>query len=141
VYSIDQTTGAASQASGSPVTTTYSPYTIAMQPPSSNGEFVYAFSINDGANGFYPIEGYQLNTSTGALTAITGSPFSNNVFLGEWGQFDQSGSNLVVYSNVLTQSGFVTQLGPMSVASDGTLTDPVAPITLPTAGYWVVTDP
>jgi hypothetical protein len=29
----------------------------------------------------------------------------------------------------------------MSVASDGTLTDPVAAITLPTAGYFVVTDP
>ena len=142
VYSIDQTTGAAAQVATSPFSTTFSPYTIAMQPASSNGEFVYSFSINATGTGFNGIEGYQLNTTTGLLTKITGSPFGNaSAFLGQWGQFDQSGSNLLVYSNVLTQSGFVTQLGPMSVASDGTLTDPIAPITLTTAGYWVVTDP
>lgn len=141
VYSIDQNTGVASQATGSPFTTTYSPYTIAMQPASSNGEFIYTFGINDTATGFNPIEGYQLDTTTGLLKAITGSPFSNNVFLGQWGQFDQSGANLLVYSNVLTSGGFVTQLGPMAVASDGTLTDPISPITLVTSGYWVVTNP
>ncbi len=79
VYSVDQTTGAAAQAASSPISTTFSPYTIAMQPPSSNGEFVYSFSINDTATGFNPIEGYQLNTTTGLLTAITGSPFGKAV--------------------------------------------------------------
>ena len=141
VYGINQNTGAANPVVSSPISTTYSPYTIAMQPASSNGEFVYSFGINDTATGFNAIEGFQLNTTTGLLTEITGSPFSNNVFEGQWGQFDQSGANLVVYANVLSSGNFVTQLGPMSVASDGTLTDPVAPITLTTAGYWVVTDP
>jgi len=140
VYNINQNNGAANPVVSSPISTTYSPYTIAMQPASSNGEFVYSFSINDTATGFYPIEGFQLNTTTGLLKEITGSPFSN-LPLGQFGLFDQSGANLLVYSNVLTQSGFVTQLGPISVASDGSLTDPVAPITLPTAGYFVVTDP
>jgi hypothetical protein len=141
VFSIDQTTGVPSQVATSPVSTVYSPFTIAMQPASSNGDFVYSVGINDTGTGFNPIEGYSLNTTTGALTAITGSPFSNNVFLGQWGQFDQSGANLLVYSAVETGSGVVAQLGPMEVASDGTLTDPVAPITLGTPGYWVATNP
>jgi hypothetical protein len=141
VFSIDQTTGVPTQVATSPVSTTYSPFTIAMQPASSNGEYVYSFGINDTGTGFNPIEGYSLNTTTGALTPITGSPFSNNVFEGQWGQFDQSGTNLLVYSAVLTGSGVVAQVGPMQVASDGTLTDPVSPVTLGTPGYWVVTDP
>ena len=141
VFNIDQSTGAASKAAGSPVNTTFSPFTIAVQPASSNGEFVYSFSINDTATGYNGIEGYQLNTTTGALTAITGSPFSNNLFLGQQGQFDQSGANLLVYSSVLTSSGVVAQIGPLEVASDGTLTQPITAVTLVTPGNWVVTDP
>lgn len=141
VYSINQSTGAATPVATSPVTTTYSPFTIAMQPASSNGEYVYSFGMQDSGLGFNPIEGYKLDTTTGALTAITGSPFSNNVFLGQWGQFDQSGANLLVYSSVVTQNGTVAQIGPMSVQSDGTLTDPISPVTLVTPGNWVVTDP
>lgn len=141
VFSINQSTGAATQASGSPVSTTYSPWTIAVQPASSNGEFVYSFSINDTDTGFNPIEGYQLNTTTGALTRITGSPFSN-IFLGQWGQFDQSGANLLVNSTAVGGSGTVTQVGPLSVSSSGALTQPISPVTLTDAGnYWVVTDP
>ena len=49
--------------------------------------------------------------------------------------------NLLVYSSVLTQSGTVAQIGPMSVQSDGSLTDPISPVTLVTPGNWVVTDP
>lgn len=141
VYSINQTTGALTAATGSPVSTTYSPFTIAMQPPSSNGEYVYSFSINDAGNGYNPIEGYQLDSSTGALTAITGSPFGNNVFLGQWGQFDQSGANLLVWSSVTTESGTVTQIGAMGVNSDGSLLPPLGPITAGSPGYWVVSDP
>lgn len=141
VYSINQSTGVPTQLATSPVSTTYSPFTIAMQPASSNGEYVYTFGINDTGTGFNPIEGYSLDPTTGALTAITGSPFSNNVYLGQWGQFDQSGANLLVYNSVLTQSGTVAQIGPMSVQSDGSLTDPISPLTLATPGNWVVTDP
>jgi hypothetical protein len=140
VFSINQTTGVPSPATGSPVSTTFSPFTIAAQPPSSNGEFIYSFSLNDTATGYNAIEAFQLNTSTGALTTVTGSPFSN-VFLGYWGQFDQSGANLLVYSNILTSSGTQTQLGALAVGSDGSLTQPISPVTLTTPGYWVVTDP
>ncbi len=129
--------GIASAATGSPVTTVYSPFTIAVQPASSNGEFVYSFSIKDDNSGYNGIEGYELNPSTGALAAVTGSPFSNGLTLGYWGQFDQSGSNLLVY----TSEPVGIQIAPLQVSSAGALTEPVSPITLVTPGYWVVTDP
>ncbi len=139
VFSIDQSTGVASPTSGSPVSTHFSPFTIAVQPPSSNGEFVYSFSINDTNTGYNGIEGYELNPSTGTLTAVTGSPFSNGLTLGYWGQFDQSGSNLLVYTS--EQAGALIQIAPLQVSSAGALTQPISPITLVTPGYWAVTDP
>jgi len=139
IFSINQTTGIASVATGSPVTTQFSPFTIAVQPASSNGEFVFSFSINDTDTGYNGIEGYQLDPSTGTLTAVTGSPFSNGLTLGYWGQFDQSGSNLLVYTS--EQAGAEIQIAPLVVGSTGVLTQPLSPVTLVTPGYWVVTDP
>ncbi len=138
VFSINQTTGALTQVTKQ--ATTYSPYTIAAQPPSSKGELLYSFSINDTDTGYNSIEGFQLNTTTGALTELTSSPFQN-VFVGQWGQFDQTGSNLVVYSNVVTGSGTITQLGPLAVDASGNLTQPISAATVVTPGYWVVTNP
>jgi len=140
VFSIDQTTGALTQAAGSPVSTLYSPFGIAMQPPASGSEFVYSFSINDTATGYNPIEGFQLDTTTGTLTELTKSPFSG-VFLGQWAQFDQTGANLLVYSNVFNGTTNTTQIGALAVDSSGNLTQPISPATLVTPGYWVVTDP
>jgi hypothetical protein len=140
VFSINQTTGALTQAAGSPVTTQYSPFTIAMQPPASGEEFIYSFSINDTQTGYNPIEGFELDPTTGVLTELTNSPFSG-VFLGQWAQFDQAGANLLVYSNVFNGSTTTTQLGALAVDSTGTLTQPISPATLTTPGYWVVTDP
>jgi hypothetical protein len=138
VFSINQTNGVLTQVTKQP--TTYSPFTIAAQPPSSDGEFVYSFSVNDTDTGYNSIEGFQLNTTTGALTELTNSPFQN-VFEGQWGQFDQSGSNLLVYSNAISGNTTLTQLGPFAVDASGNLTQPVSPTTLVTPGYWVVTDP
>jgi hypothetical protein len=140
VFSINQTTGVLTQAAGSPVTTVYSPFTIAMQPPASAGEFVYSFSVNDTATGYNPIEGFQLDPTTGTLTALSTSPFSG-VFLGQWAQFDQLGQNLLVYSNVFNGTTNMTQIGALAVDSSGNLTQPISPATLITPGYWVVTNP
>jgi|HubBroStandDraft_1064217.scaffolds.fasta_scaffold05589_3 hypothetical protein len=140
VFSIDQTTGVLTQAAGSPVTTLYSPFTIAMQPPASAGEFVYSLSINDTATGYNPIEGFQLDPTTGTLTELSTSPFSG-VFLGQWAQFDQSGANLLVYSNTFNGTTTATEIGALAVDSSGNLTQPISPATLITPGYWVVTDP
>jgi lactonase family protein with 7-bladed beta-propeller len=143
VYSIVQTgsnAGAISAVTGSPFTTVYSPFTIAVQPASSGGEFVYSLSVNDDGTSYNPIEGYSLDTTSGALTAITGSPFSN-LASGYWGQFDQSGAYLFAYSTGNSGSGTLTQIGALTVGSDGSLTQPISSLTLATPGYWVVTDP
>jgi 6-phosphogluconolactonase len=143
VFRIQQTgasAGAITPVPGSPFTTTYSPFTIAAMPPATGNEFVYSFSLNDQGSAFNAIEGYQLNTTTEALTAISGSPFSN-IASGEWGQFDQLGSYLVVYGNGSSTGGAPPELNAFSVASTGALSQSISPTPLVTTGYWVVTDP
>jgi 6-phosphogluconolactonase (cycloisomerase 2 family) len=137
VFSINQTTGALSQTGK--FSTQFSPLTIAVQPNSS-GNLVYSFGTNDTSTGYNPIEGYGIS-STGTLSAVSGSPFSN-IQLGLWGQFDQSGAFLLDYSSILDVSTntLVTQLGVLDIGSGGAVTTPVAPATLVTPGYWVVTD-
>jgi 6-phosphogluconolactonase (cycloisomerase 2 family) len=142
VFSIQKTgtTPGAITLPGSSFPTTYSPFNIAVEPASSTGEFVYSFSINDTDTGYYPVEGFQLNTTTGALTELTNSPFSG-LATGHWGQFDQSGDFLFVYSSSLVSGITTTQLGVLDVSSTGQLTQPISSATLVTPGYWVVTDP
>lgn len=131
--------GAISPVTGSPFATVYAPFNIAVQPNSSNGEFVYSFGINDSGVGYNPVEGYALTTTgstAGALTVVTGSPFSG-VTASLWGQFDQSGDYLFFYGD----SGS-PQLGVLSAAPDtGVLTETVSTLPLITSGYWAVTDP
>jgi hypothetical protein len=133
------TAGALTEVPNSPFTTLFSPANIAVQPNTSNGSFVYSFSVNATDSAYNFIEGYALNTTTGALTAITpGSPFGA-VTPSPWGQFDQSGDNLFVYSNV---GGIAPELGVITVAAGtGALTESVATLPLTTGGYFAVTDP
>jgi 6-phosphogluconolactonase (cycloisomerase 2 family) len=139
VFSIQQSgtgAGTLSEVSGSPFTTLYSPANIAVQPSSANGSYVYSFSVNDTA-GYNPIEGYALDTSSGALKAIAGSPF-NGVTPSPWGQFDQSGDYLFVYSDIASNP----QLAAVNVAAGtGTLTESASTQALSTGGYFAVTDP
>ena len=137
VFSINQSTGALTLNGTTP--TQNSPFGIAVSPVATNGgTFVYSFSVNDTGTGFNPIEGYSLS-STGALTSV--GVFSN-VQLGEWGQFDQSGTTLLDYAEIqnLGTGTITTQLGAFSVASSGAITQIGSPVTLGTPGYWVVTD-
>jgi len=85
VFNIDST-GAIAEATsaGSPFATASTPTNLVVHP---NGSFVYTF---DGLS--LPMEGYELNASTGALTVLTNSPFTG-VNLNA-GQFDQSGKFL-----------------------------------------------
>jgi 6-phosphogluconolactonase (cycloisomerase 2 family) len=138
VFSINQSTGAITQV-GVPVPTVYSPFTIAVQS-NAGGSLVYSFGINDTDTGYNPIEGYQIS-STGSLTAVSGSPFSG-VSNGFWGQFDQSGAFLFDYSSVVQvgTNNVVTTLGALDVGSGGALTQPTSAVPLVTGGYWVVTD-
>ena len=132
VYSIDQTTGALT-VPGTEYTTNYAPYNIAMQPTATNGEFVYSFSLN-AAGVANPVEAYQMNPTTGALSAVQGSPFMT-LQAAPWGQFDQSGSYLFYYFGVSPAS-----LGVFNVATTGGLTQPVTPVPLATTGYWAASD-
>lgn len=122
------------------LTTTYSPFSIAVQS-NTGGNLIYSFSFNDTATAYNPIEGFSIS-STGTLTADANSPFSN-IGQGSWGQFDQSGALLFVYASYLNASTneTTTQLSPLSVGSGGALTQPVATGTLANPGFWVVTDP
>jgi hypothetical protein len=137
VFSIGST-GALTQLSTT--TTVNSPFKIAVQPNSS-GNLVYSFGLNSDATAFNPPEGYQIS-SGGTLTAVTGSPFSDAA-IGDWGQFDQSGENLFLLGEVVTQgtNAVTDNIGALAVASGGALTEPTTGITLVTPGYWVVTDP
>jgi hypothetical protein len=147
VFSITQsgaTAGALTEVTNSPFTTQFSPINLAVQPNINNGSFVYSFSV-DGTGTPNPIEGYALNTtpgaSFGALTAIVGAPASpfSGVTASPWGQFDQSGDNLFVYSNT---GGILPLIGVVNpAAGTGGLTESVATLPLSTGGYFAVTDP
>ncbi len=112
--------------------TQHSPMSVAVQ---TNGNLVYSFGFNDGANGFNPAEGYILS-STGTLTAVGGSPFTD-AGIGDVGQFDQSGQYIFVYGGV-GNVNTVYQMTALSVVG-GVPSDPLT--TLAFGGLWVATDP
>jgi len=132
--------GAITAVTGSPVSTTYSPFSIAAQS-NTGGTLVYSLSFNDAGSAFNPLEGDSISSS-GVLSPLTNSPFSG-VGNGSWAQFDQSGTILVVYASYLNSSTntTTTQLTPLAVGSSGALTQPAGTLTLVTPGFWVVTDP
>jgi hypothetical protein len=133
VFNIQQsgtTAGAISPVTGSPFATVYEPFRLAVQPGAASN-LVYSFSFNSSTSASNPTEGYQLNLTTGLLTVVAGSPFTSAV--GDWGQFDQSGSLLFVLDS------FKTVMFAENVSSVGALTE-----TLSTGFFnnsWAVTDP
>jgi hypothetical protein len=139
VFSIGQT-GVLTEVQGSPFVTQTSPLSIAVQPD-ANGSLVYTFGITDDRSAFSSVEGYSINSS-GVLTAVTDSPFSNAA-VGNQGAFDQSGAFLFVYGVVdnLNTNTIVPQMGAFSVASGGALTEPTTTLTLTSPGFFAVTDP
>ncbi len=132
VFSINQSTGAISPVAGSPFTTTYAPFNMAVRPTTTGSEFVYTFSVNDSGTAYNPIEGFQINTGTGGVSALSLSSSAPT----SWGQFDPSGSYLFYYDN----SGTAISLGALTVDSTGGLTSTGTPVTLITGGYWAVSD-
>jgi 6-phosphogluconolactonase len=128
VYSINQTTGVITPAPGSPFATTFTPANLAVHP---NGTLVYTF--NQTIISTSPMEGFQFNTTTGALTALGVSPFTS--LTAPFGMFDQNGAFLFMRPGAtLTVAGVDTTTGALT--SIGT---PIQ--TLGSAGNFVVTDP
>jgi hypothetical protein len=139
VFSIG-TTGALTEVSGSPFVTQSSPLSIAVQSD-ANGSLIYTFGLTDDRSAFNSVEGYAINSS-GALSAVTGSPFSNAA-VGDQGALDQSGDFLFVYGVVdnLSTNTITPQMGAFAVASGGALTEPTTTLTLTSPGFFAVTDP
>lgn len=137
VFSIGTTGALTGPAS---VVTEFSPLSIAVQSD-ANGSLVYTFGLTDDRSAFNSVEGYSLNSS-GTLTAVTDSPFSNAA-IGDQGALDQSGAFLFVYGVVdnLNTNTIVPQMGAFAVASGGDLTEPTTTLTLTSPGFFAVTDP
>ena len=107
----------------------------------ANGSLIYTFGLTDDRSAFNSVEGYSINSS-GRLSAVTGSPFSNAA-VGDQGAFDQSGDFLFVYGVVdnLSTNTITPQMGAFAVASGGALTEPTTTLTLTSPGFFAVTDP
>jgi 6-phosphogluconolactonase len=73
-YSIDSTSGALTPVSGSPFTTLTNggPFGLAVHP---NGNFLYIAMSGNGTTGTQVV-GQKIDTTTGALSPISGSPFT-----------------------------------------------------------------
>lgn len=128
LYVLSIGTNGAITPAGTPTVTANPPALVAIQP-NPGGTLVYSMSTNNLSVGGQ-VEGYTLNTATGALTAISGSPFG---VTGDWGQFDQSGTYLFV------RDLFSKDLSVYNVATSPTLTQPVASVGWG-PGAWVPTD-
>jgi len=92
VFTIDQTTGVLTEVA--PFPTVARPTSVIVHP---NLNFVYSFGLKAVGGGDGPIEAYQYDTTTGALTAVAGSPF-NTKTIPYAGFFDQSGAFLFVHA-------------------------------------------
>lgn len=77
---------------GSPVSTVAAPFDFAISP---NGNFVYTTGNDPLSGTLSPIEGFQLDQNTGALTPLSGSPFSSLAVTPNQCKFDQGGGILL----------------------------------------------
>ncbi len=121
--------------------TTFSPEFLAVSP---NGSFVYTF--NQGATASSggtvivndPMEGFAFNSSTGALTELADSPFTD--LSAEIGRFDQSGQYLISVADVPNSSfGGVFAYGVDT--SSGALSSTLDHAGVPSLSYAVTDEP
>ena len=87
VFAIDAATGALAPVNNSPFATTMStPENVRIHPSS---QFVYSFGLDTNSN-VAAVEGFSIDPSSGALTALTGSPFSSVPIVADC-KWDQGG--------------------------------------------------
>ena len=140
-YSINSSTGALTQVSGSPFATGTGPQGIAADPA---GKFLYV--ANYGAGAGNTVSAYTINASSGALMQVTGSPFtigpasSAPIALA----VDPSGKFLYVANNAANEvAGFIINgtsgtLGAISTSPFTGLSNPIAVAVAPSGGYLYV---
>jgi 6-phosphogluconolactonase (cycloisomerase 2 family) len=117
VLSINPTTGVPTEVNGSPFVTGSAPFDLAISP---NGKFVYTVGTPSGTSTVGPIEGFQMDLTSGALTKLSGSPFTALPTASQC-FFDQSGANLVCDSSgklvvlgASTTTGALTNVATLS---------------------------
>ncbi|HVO79653.1 MAG TPA: beta-propeller fold lactonase family protein [Terriglobales bacterium] len=131
VFAIDSLTGAPSPVAGSPFATTSAPFDFAISP---NGEFVYVVG-NDTSGSIAAVEGYQLDTTTGALTALPGSPFTTLPTDLVQCKFEQGGGEMVCTSESWNNFSVLT-----TNPSTGAVTNTVPDLSVPLSFPFTVTD-
>jgi 6-phosphogluconolactonase len=113
VYAINSSTGIPSAVSGSPFTTTGAPYDVTISP---NGKFAYLPEAASGAPA--AMEGFSINQTTGALTALSGSPFTS-LPLTTLCLFDQSGAVMICSTTTgMSALGASATTGALSHTAD-----------------------
>lgn len=117
VYAINSSTGIPSPVSGSPFTTKGAPYDVTISP---NGKFVYLPEAASGAAA--AMEGFSFNQTTGALTALSGSPFTS-LPLATMCLFDQAGAVMICTTSTgMSALGASATTGALTHAADLTAT-------------------
>jgi 6-phosphogluconolactonase (cycloisomerase 2 family) len=91
VFSLNPATGVPSEVSGSPFVTGSAPFDFAISP---NGKFVYTVGTDTAKATIGAIEGFQMDPQSGALSKLSGSPFTTLPTASQC-MFDQSGASLV----------------------------------------------
>ncbi len=128
IHVFDINSGVIAEGTGSPFATASTPENMVLSP---NGNFVYAF---DGEE--TPMEGYSLeNLSMGALTAVSGSPFTGLNL--QVGQFDQSGLYLFGISEGSNSGEFLPYAADSSTGIISVTTTSYAPLGIPEGSFAV----
>jgi 6-phosphogluconolactonase (cycloisomerase 2 family) len=90
VFSIDPNTGVPTEVPSSPFATTNAPLEFAIHP---SGKFVYVMEVSSTGSAA-AMEGFRMDTNTGALTPLPGSPFTTLPTALQC-KFDQSGNEMM----------------------------------------------
>lgn len=123
VYPIDPNSGVPSAINGQQFLTSAAPIDFAISP---NGQLVYTFGTLTNTSSVQAIEGFSMNTTTGALASL-GAPFTS-LPAASGCQFDQSGADLFCVDSIFgsqlfvlgvnSGTGALTHIADLSVASN-----------------------
>jgi len=116
VFSIDPNTGVPTPVASSPTVNAAEEFAI-----SPNGKFVYAMEVDASGNPT-SMEGFQMDQTTGALTAIQGSPFTTLPSTAQC-KFEQSGSHMFCADALFGSSSIVVNSDPNTGALSHTVPD------------------
>lgn len=118
VFAIDATTGALAPVSNSPFPTTMStPENLRVHPSS---QFVYSFGLDTNSD-VAAVEGFSIDPTSGALTTLTGSPFTGVPIVADC-KWDQGGGEAFC-ANAATNAFSVLSTSTSTGSLTHTVTD------------------